>query len=236
MNSVISFLVNDFLTTPTLLIGLLILLGYILQKAGPVKTVTGTISAMVGMQLIIFGGNQFSNVFKPITTAVCDATGIQGYIMDSYAMKAASQEALGDAFGWMAYVFLIAFAVNLLLVFFGKYTKMKGVFLTGNAGTAHSQAMLWLIMANFALPSVATIIISGILVGIYWAVSTTLAAGVVDEVTDGGGFTVGHNQQVGIWVFGRLAPKLAGKKKIDCEDMKLPGWLSSIITWLLLRF
>ena len=33
MNSVISFLVNDFLTVPTLLIGLLILLGYILQKA-----------------------------------------------------------------------------------------------------------------------------------------------------------------------------------------------------------
>ena len=70
MNSVISFLVNDFLTTPTLLIGLLILLGYILQKAGPVKTVTGTISAMVGMQLIIFGGNQFSNVFKPYNSSL----------------------------------------------------------------------------------------------------------------------------------------------------------------------
>lgn len=226
MNTVIDFLVNDFLTTPTILIGLLILLGYVLQKAGIVKAVTGTISAMVGLQLIIFGGSQFSAVFKPITTAVCNATGIQGYIMDSYAMKAASQEALGDRFGWMAYVFLIAFAVNLLLVFFGKYTKAKGIFLTGNAGTAHSQAMLWLIAANFALPSVATIIISGILVGVYWAYSTTLAAGVVDEVTDGGGFTVGHNQQVGIWFFGRLAPKFAGKKKIDCEDMELPGWLA----------
>lgn len=226
MNAVIDFLVKDFLVTPTILIGLLILIGYLLQKAGAVKTITGTIGAMVGLQLIIFGGSQFSALFKPITTAVCDATGIQGYIMDSYAMKAASQEALGDAFGWMAYVFLIAFAVNLLLVFFGKYTKAKGVFLTGNAGTAHSQAMLWLIMANFALPSAATIVISGILVGIYWAYSTTLAAGVVDEVTDGGGFTVGHNQQVGIWLFGRLAPKFAGKKKIDCEDMELPGWLA----------
>jgi len=86
--------------------------------------------------------------------------------------------------------------------------------------------MLWLITANFALPSVATVIVSGILVGIYWAYSTTLAAGVVDEVTDGGGFTVGHNQQIGIWFFGRLAPKFAGKKKIDCEDMELPGWLA----------
>ena len=146
--SVVSFLVNDLLTTPTVLIGLLILLGYILQKAGIVKAVTGTISAMVGLQLIIFGGSQFSSVFKPITTAVCEATGIQGYIMDSYAMKAASQEALGDAFGWMAYVFLIAFAVNIIFVMLGKYTKAKGVFLTGNAGTAHSQAMLWLILAN----------------------------------------------------------------------------------------
>lgn len=226
MSSVISFLVNDFLTVPAILIGLLILLGYILQKAGIVKTVTGTISAMVGLQLIIFGGSQFSAVFKPITTAVCNATGIQGYIMDSYAMKAASQEALGDKFGWMAYVFLIAFAVNLILVLFGRYTKAKGIFLTGNAGTAHAQAMLWLITANFALPSVATVIVSGILVGIYWAYSTTLAAGVVDEVTDGGGFTVGHNQQIGIWFFGRLAPKFAGKKKIDCEDMELPGWLA----------
>lgn len=226
MSSIISFLVNDFLTVPAILIGLLILLGYVLQKAGIVKSVTGTISAMVGLQLIIFGGSQFSAVFKPITTAVCNATGIQGYIMDSYAMKAASQEALGDKFGWMAYVFLIAFAVNLILVLFGKYTKAKGIFLTGNAGTAHAQAMLWLIAANFALPSAATVIVSGVLVGVYWAYSTTLAAGVVDEVTDGGGFTVGHNQQIGIWFFGRLAPKLAGKKKIDCEDMELPGWLA----------
>lgn len=226
MNSIVKFLVSDFLTTPTIVIGLLILIGYLLQKAGAVKTITGTIGAMVGLQLIIFGGNQFSSVFKPIVTAVCNATGIQGYIMDSYAMKAASQEALGDRFGWMAFVFLIAFAVNLLLVFFGKYTHAKGVFLTGNAGTAHSQAMLWLIIANFALPSVWTIILSGVLVGIYWAFSTTLVADTIDEVTDGGGFTVGHNQQLGLWFFGKLAPKLAGKKKIDCEDLELPGWLA----------
>ena len=226
MNPIVKFLVSDFLTTPTIVIGLLILIGYLLQKAGPVKTINGTIGAMVGLQLIIFGGSQFSNVFKPIVTAVCNATGIQGYIMDSYAMKAASQEALGDRFGWMAFVFLIAFAVNLLLVFFGKYTHAKGVFLTGNAGTAHSQAMLWLIIANFALPSLWTIILSGVLVGIYWAFSTTLVAGTIDEVTEGGGFTVGHNQQIGLWFFGKLAPKLAGKKKIDCEDLELPGWLA----------
>lgn len=228
MDRIIHFLVSDLLTTPAIVIGILVMVGYIAQKESGIKVITGTIGAMVGMQMIIFGGSQFSNIFKPITEAVSKKTGIQGYLMDSYAMKAASQEALGDSFGWMGYVFLIAFAVNLLLVFFGKYTKAKGVFLTGNAGTAHSQAMLWLLIANFALPSPVLVVLSGIFVGVYWAYSTTLAAKVVDDVTDNGGFTVGHNQQIGIWFFGRLSEKLFKKDEhtVDCDNMELPGWLS----------
>lgn len=226
MSGVITLLVNKFLTNPTILIGLLVMVGYLLRKESAVKTITGTICAMVGLQLIIFGGNQFSGVFRPITEAVLGATGVQGYIMDSYAMKAASQEALGDRFGWMAYVYIIGFAVNLLLVFLGKWTKAKGVFLTGNAATAHSQALLWLLLANFAFGNVLTVILSGVILGFYWAYSTTLAAPIIDDITDGGGFTVAHNQQLGLWLTGIFSPKLAGKNPVDCETVKLPGWLA----------
>lgn len=225
MNSVFRFLVNDFLTEPVILIGLLICIGYILNKEKPVKVITGTISAMVGIQMVIFGGTQFSSNFKPITTAVANSFGIQGYIMDSYAMKSTTQEALGNAFGLVGYVFLIAFAVNLILVYFGKYTKAKGVFLTGNAGIAHSQAILWLVIAFLGLANTESVLISGVLVGIYWAYSTTLAAKTVDDVTGGAGFTIGHNQQVGIWFFGKIA-KFFGKPEQDAENLKLPGWLS----------
>ena len=175
--------------------------------------------------MVIFGGNQFTNTFKPIVTAVSEATGIQGYIMDSYAMKATSQEALGDRFGLMGYAFLIAFAVNIILVYFGKYTKAKGVFLTGNAGTAHAQSVLWLVLANLMVGNAAAVVITGVLVGVYWAYSTTLAAKVCDDVTGGAGFTVGHNQQIGIWFFGKIA-HFFGKKEQDAENLKLPGWLS----------
>ena len=137
MNVVLKFLLNDFLTKPVILIGLLICIGYILRREKATKVITGTISAMVGISMVLFGGNQFTATLRPIVEAVSKATGIQGYIMDSYAMKAASQEALGDRFGLMGYAFLLAFAVNLILVYFGKYTKAKGIFLTGNAGTAH---------------------------------------------------------------------------------------------------
>lgn len=225
MSGFFKFLVNDFLTEPVILIGLLICIGYILNKEKPVKIITGTISAMVGIQMVIFGGTQFSNIFKPITTAVANSFGIQGYIMDSYAMKSTTQEALGNAFGLVGYVFLIAFAVNLLLVWLGKYTKAKGVFLTGNAGIAHSQAILWLVIAVLGVSGSTAVIISGILVGIYWAFSTTLAYKTIDDVTGGAGFTVGHNQQIGIWFFGKIA-HFFGKKEQDAENLKLPGWLS----------
>ena len=79
MNVVLDFLLNDFLTKPVILIGLLICIGYLLKRESAVKTITGTISAMVGIQMVIFGGNQFTNTFKPIVTAVSEATGIQGY-------------------------------------------------------------------------------------------------------------------------------------------------------------
>ena len=225
MSGFFKFLVNDFLTEPVILIGLLICIGYILNKEKPVKIITGTISAMVGIQMVIFGGTQFSNIFKPITTAVANSFGIQGYIMDSYAMKSTTQEALGNAFGLVGYVFLIAFAVNLLLVWLGKYTKAKGVFLTGNAGIAHSQAILWLVIAVLGVSGSTAVIISGILVGIYWAFSTTLAYKTIDDVTGGAGFTVGHNQQIGIWFFGKIA-KFFGNPEQDAENLKLPGWLS----------
>ena len=118
MNGFISFIVNDFLTQPVILIGLLICIGYIMNKESITKVITGTLSAMVSIQMVIFGGGQFTSIFKPITTAVSNSFGIQGYIMDSYAMKATTQEALGSLFGLVGYVFLIAFAVNLVLVYF----------------------------------------------------------------------------------------------------------------------
>lgn len=225
MNAFFDYLINNFLTEPVLLIGTLICIGYIATKEKPVKVITGTISAMVGIKMVIFGGTQFSNIFKPITTAVANSFGIQGYIMDSYAMKATTQEALGSAFGLVGYVFLIAFAVNLLLVWLNKYTKAKGVFLTGNAGIAHSQAILWLVIAVLGVSGTSAVIISGILVGVYWAFSTTLVFKTMEKVTDGAGFTIGHNLQLGIWFFGKIA-HFFGSPEQDAENLKLPGWLS----------
>ncbi|PKY85808.1 hypothetical protein CYJ29_04275 [Aerococcus loyolae] len=95
------------LLEPVIVIGLLVFIGYLLSKSGAVKTITGTVSAMVGLLLILFGGSMFSNTFKPIVEAVSSHYGITGYLMDPYAMRSATQELLGDRFGFVGYVFII---------------------------------------------------------------------------------------------------------------------------------
>jgi PTS system ascorbate-specific IIC component len=226
MNGILAYLLNDVLTEPILLIGIMICLGYVAQKKSFEKVVTGTISAMVGIALVLFGGKQFASAFKPITAAVSDKIGIQGYLMDSYAMKAVTQESLGDKFAYIGYVFLIAFAINILLVYLGKWTKAKGIFLTGNAGIAHSQAILWLVITWVGTNDIISVLIAGLLVGIYWAFSSTIAYKTIEKVTDGAGFTIGHNEQLGIWFFGLFAHKFGDPIKDDAENLQLPGWLS----------
>ncbi|MFQ9622390.1 MAG: PTS sugar transporter subunit IIC [Enterobacteriaceae bacterium] len=137
-------------------------------------------------------------------------------------MKAATQIALGDNFGYVGYVFVLAFFTNLLLVLFGRYTRVKGIFLTGNTGVSHSQAVLWLIVFWLGFGWVQSIIIAGVLTGIFWAFATTLIAKPVAKITNNAGFTIAHNQMLGIWFFSKFAHLFGDAEKQDAENMKRP--------------
>lgn len=226
---VLDFILNQLLKQPIIFIGLLVMLGNMLAKRGFIKTMTSSVTTMVGLYLVIFGGNQFGTIISPITEAVKQAYGIQGFVMDQVVMNSVSIKALTDAgiFQLVGYVFLIAFAINLVLVLLGKWTKVRGLFITGNAGVSHSQAILWLVFAYCgSLGNTTIVIITGVLVGLYWSFSTTLAIKPVEKITNGqGGFTVGHNQTLAFWFFSKFADKFGDPEKEDAENLQLPGWL-----------
>ena len=222
---IVDFILN-LLLEPAIIIGLLVAVGYALDGKGITKVITGAISAAVGLLMIIFGGGQFTQTFRPIVEVVSEHHQVTGYLMDPYAMRSSTQEGLGQAFGFVGYVFLIAFSVNLLLVFFSKYTKTKGLFLTGNTGVAQAQAILWLVYFWFGLSWPITITVSGILLGLYWAWGTTLAYKPTEKVTNGAGFTIGHNQMFGIWFFSKISHIFGNPEEENAENLQLPGWLS----------
>ena len=65
----------------------------------------------------------------------------------------------------------------------------------------------------------------GVLLGVYWAVSANLTVEACQEMTEGGGFAIGHQQMFGVWLTNKIAGKVGNKKK-SIEDLNLPGFLS----------
>ena len=67
-----------------------------------------------------------------------------------------------------------------------------------------------------------------ILLGLYWAVGSNLCVGDTQELTDGGGFTIGHQQMFGVYLASRAADwmnKHSKTKSKDVDEIKLPGFL-----------
>ena len=110
------------------------------------------------------------------------------------------------------------------MVLFVGYTRVKGIFLSGNSGVSHSQAVLWLIVFWLGFGWVQSIIIAGVLTGIFWAFATTLIAKPVAKITNNAGFTIAHNQMLGIWFFSKFAHLFGDAEKQDAENMKLAGY------------
>ena len=161
-------------------------------------------------------------------------------VIDPYfgqnAVTAGVEEVFGKGFGDAMMLLLIAFIVNILLVRFSKYTKLRALFTTGHVQVQQAATAYWLIM--FALPglvklktSIPLLIIMAIILGAYWAVGSNLIIKPCQEITDGAGFTLAHQQMFGIAVNYWLAGKLFGKKKDGkdvkkIDDIELPGFMS----------
>jgi PTS system ascorbate-specific IIC component len=128
----------------------------------------------------------------------------------------------------MMQVLLLAFIWNLVLVALRKITKVRTVFITGHIMVQQSSTALWLVLFAFPnLQQIPTLIMLGLLTGTYWAVFSNLSVESTQELTEGGGFAVGHQQMFGIWLTDKLATKMSkGKQSKKIEDLKLPGFLS----------
>lgn len=141
------------------------------------------------------------------------------------------EEQFGKTFTDVMLLLLIAFIFNIVLVALKKWTKLRALFTTGHVQMQQAATAFWLIL--FALPvlkdsNLAILIVMGLLLGLYWAVGSNLIVGQSQELTDGAGFTIAHQQMFGVGLFTWLSEKMSKKSKkktTRLDDIKLPGWL-----------
>lgn len=237
------FFSTNILRNAPFMIGFITMIGYILLKKKWYDVLGGTLKAIIGMLILNVGSGGLVSTFRPILAGLKDRFNLTATVIDPYfgqnAVTAGVEETFGAGFSQVMILLLIAFIVNILLVRFNKFTKCRSLFTTGHVQVQQASTAYWLIL--FALPAlwqggvktVPMLIIMSIILGAYWAVGSNLTVKPMQELTDGAGFAIAHQQMFGIRLGYILADKLfgtnGGKRKKEIKkvgDLELPGFFS----------
>ena len=234
--SIWSYFATNVLQQPAFMIGLIVAIGYVLLGKPWYDVLAGVIKAIVGYLILTVGSNGLVSNFRPVLVGLKDRFNMDAMVIDPYfgqnAVTAGVEEVFGKGFGNAMILLLIAFIVNILLVRFSKYTKLRALFTTGHVQVQQAATAYWLLL--FACPFLLTndvtlIIVMALVLGAFWAVGANMTIKPCQELTDGAGFCLAHQQNFGIAFNTWLAEKLfggKGKKAKKIDDIELPGFMS----------
>ena len=235
-----SYFATNILQQPAWMIGLIVLVGYVLLKKPWYDVLGGTLKAVIGYMILAVGSGGLVNNFRPVLVGLGERFNLNAMVIDPYfgqnAVTAGVEETFGKSFSQVMILLLLAFIINILLVRFRKITKLRSLFTTGHVQVQQASTAYWLIL--FALPGLLTnntalLIVMAVVLGLYWAVGSNLTIKPTQELTDGAGFCLGHQQIMGVALFSWIAGKWhdhdikKGKKASKkIEDIELPGFMS----------
>lgn len=236
-----TWIAKNILTQPAYFIGLIVVLGYALLKKPWYDILAGFIKAVIGYQILMVGSSGLVSAFRPVLVGLESRFNISAMVIDPYfgqnAVQAGMEDAAGPAFisgksfSLVMFLLLFAFILNIVLVAFKKWTKCRALFTTGHVQVQQASTAFWLIL--FCFPALknqdwATLAIMTMLLGLYWAVGSNLCIGPTQDLTDGAGLTVAHQQMFGIYFSSKVAEwmsKHSKKESKNIDDIKLPGFL-----------
>lgn len=213
--NILDFISNNVLQDPPVLLGLIAMIGLIVQKKPVAEIVKGSMSAAFGMVILTAGVNMLTGVVSAINTAVQTKMGV------SVAKGLSDATFTADYGGAVGMAMFLALIIHLLIA---RFTPIKSIFLTGH--------MLWwvpfVIVAGGVeggLSGPVLIVISAILAALYFSIAPWIMRKYVWAATGDDSFLIGHPTTILSLVSGFVA-KHFGNKKNSTEDLNVPKGLS----------
>ncbi|EGQ7946819.1 MULTISPECIES: PTS ascorbate transporter subunit IIC [Vibrio harveyi group] len=209
-----SFLMNDVLSEPAVLVGLIALIGLIAQKKpvtecikGTVKTILGFIVLGAGAGLVVSSLGDFATIFQ-------HAFGITGVVPNNEAIVSIAQEAFGKE---MAMIMFFGMLVNILIA---RFTPWKFIFLTGHH-TLFMSMMVAAILASSGMKGVPLIALGSMVVGSVMVFFPAIAHKYMKQVTGSDDVAIGHFSTLSYVLAGFIGSKF-GNKEHSTEEMNVP--------------
>lgn len=212
----LDFLIN-ILETPAIVLGLVALVGLLLQKKPADQVFSGTVKTALGMLVLSAGSGLIVTEILPFVDLFSTVFNLQGFATSSEAVVGAMQNSVAIIASTSAIVMAVGFLVNVLVA---RFSPLKYIFLTGH--------MMWILSVAIAgslyvagFNETMIMVIGSLLQGILMAVLPAIGQPMVREVTGSDNFAMAHLTTLGTVISGYVGG-LVGDKSKNAEEIKLP--------------
>jgi PTS system ascorbate-specific IIC component len=222
MSNVFLWIANNIFGVPAFLIGIIVLLGLVLQKSDISKIISGTLKAIIGFLIINIGSDIIVgalNIFQPMWAEVF---GLSSNTMPTGFMGFDKFNATFG--GYIALIMTLGFLVNILLA---RFTKFKFIYLTGHMmfwTTAVFLGIITHVKPDVSMTLVVPIL--SIIMGTYWTLQPALTQKYMVKITGTDSVALGHTVGIGAWLSAVLGKFVGGKNPKSSEDIKISEKLS----------
>lgn len=212
------FLVNEILSVPAFLIGIIVAVGLIALKKSTGQIIGGAMKAILGFLLIGAGAGLVVASLDPLGIMIQGATGAQGVIPTNEAIVGIAQETYGAQVAWLM---IIGFAISLVLA---RFTPLSYVFLTGHH-ILFMATLLTIVLATAGYSGPITVGVGGALLGILMVSLPAFSQPFTRKITGDDSIAMGHFGTAGYVAAGAVGRLVGGKFSRSTEDLKLPEGL-----------
>lgn len=212
---VLDFIVN-ILSTPAILVGLLALLGLVLQGKPVEDVVRGTVKTIVGF-LVLSAGADFLvghslNAFGEVFNYAFD---MQGVVPNNEAVVSMALQEFGRD---TAIIMCLGMILNIVLA---RFSNLHYIFLTGHH-TLYMACMLAVVLSFAQLSGVQLHIAGGCLLGLIMVLSPAYCHPTMKKITGSDAVAFGHFGGFGYWVAAQVAKIFKKDKEKTTEDINFP--------------
>ncbi|MGE5591392.1 MAG: PTS ascorbate transporter subunit IIC [Bacillota bacterium] len=215
LSAIANFLKDYVFNQPAFFIGLVALLGLLLQKKSFSDTVSGTIKTVVGVLIITTAAGQIAGLLLSLAPIIQHAFGLQ-----SFNFSAIGTDKFIQQYGSpITLIMTFGFLVNLLLA---RFTRFKYIYLTGHL--MFWMALVWVavLVETFGtdLSQTAIIASGAVVMGLYWTFQPALTQPYMRKITGNNELALGHTTGVAAFLAG-WAGKFVGDPKDSTENMRI---------------
>jgi len=215
---ILEFVVYDLLGEASLLVGLMALVGLLIQKKPADKVISGTVKTIVGFLIFGIGSSAAQGALNGFQSLFSSGFGLEGVTPISEAITAQAQTLFPMV---IALIMVLGFACNLIIA---RFTRFKYIFLTGG----HSlflAALLAILLKSLGLSDVIAIGIGAVILGLASCLYPALAQKSMIKVTGSNEIAIGHYCTIAYALSGWIGSKIGDPSK-GTESIELPGWLT----------